>query len=68
MVFSLPYYLSVAACQNDNADVGVIVSRPHVFADLGNGAVFFGSINQGVQAFRMVEFDPYDAVVLRFVE
>ena len=59
---------SADASQDDDADVGVVVVGPHVFADLGDGAVFLGGADQGVEAFGAVEFDQQDAVVLGFVE
>src|SRR5215813_10599801 len=56
------------ASQDDHPKIGIIVPRPHVFAHLGYRAILLGGADQGVHAFRTIEFDPQNACVFGFVE
>src|SRR6185437_3722274 len=56
------------AGEHDDADVGIVVARAHVLADLGHGAAFLGGSHERVHPFRAVELDPEDAALLRLIE
>ena len=46
------------AGQNDDADVGVIVACPHVFAHLGHCTVFLSRAEESIHALRPIELNP----------
>ena len=56
------------AGEHDHADIGIVIAGPHVFADLGDGAVFLRGSDERVHPLRAIELDPEDAAVLRLIE
>src|SRR5215475_7160594 len=56
-----------SACEDNDPDVWIIVSSPHVFPHFGHCGVLFSRTDEGIHALRAIELDPQDATVLRLI-
>src|SRR5262245_15167805 len=56
------------AGQHDDSDLGIIIASAHVFANFGDSTVLLGCTDERVHPLRLIELDPENAVVFRFVE
>src|SRR5215813_5766441 len=55
------------ACEDNDPDLWIIVSSPHVFPHFGHCGVLFSRTDEGIHALRAIELDPQDATVLRLI-